>query len=84
MTESTGSKTLFRDSKFGNFANGAAVAVALYIADAAAGLDVTPLPDAIEPLALAAVGTVVGLLTSWATARRKGTSRPSSTERPTY
>lgn len=62
---------LFRDSKFGNLANGAVVVLALYVADAVAGLDVTPLPDAIEPLALAAISTGVGLLTSWATARRK-------------
>lgn len=66
-----GSKRLFRDSKFGNILNGAAVAAALYIADAASGLDVTPLPDILEPVAIGAIGTVVGLLVSWATARRK-------------
>ncbi len=70
-TTGTGSGKLFRDSKFGNVANGLVTAAALYIADAMTGLDVTPLPDALEPLALAALATAVGLLTSWATARRK-------------
>lgn len=69
--QADGSKRLFRDSKFGNIVNGAVVALALYLADAVRGVDITPLPDAIEPLALAAVGTAVGLLTSWATARRR-------------
>jgi hypothetical protein len=66
-----GSKKLFRDSKIGNIVNGAAVAAALYIANAVSGLDVTALPDALEPVAFGLIGTVVGLLTSWATARRK-------------
>lgn len=70
-TTGTGSGKLFRDSKFGNLANGLATAAALYLADAVSGFNVTPLPDALEPLALAAVATAVGLLTSWATARRK-------------
>lgn len=70
-TSADGRGKLFRDSKWGNLANGAVAAVVLYVADAAAGLDVTPLPDAIEPLALVAISTAVGLLTSWATARRK-------------
>lgn len=67
----SGKHRLFRDSKWGNLANGAAAAVVLYVADAMTGLDITPLPDAIEPLALVAISTAVGLLTSWATARRK-------------
>lgn len=70
-TPETGKGKLFRDSKFGNLANGAAVVVVLYLADAITTVDVTPLPDAVEPLALAAISTAVGLLTSWATARRK-------------
>jgi hypothetical protein len=61
-TPETGKGKLFRDSKFGNLANGAAVVVVLYLADAITGLDVTPLPDALEPLALAAISTGVGLL----------------------
>jgi hypothetical protein len=69
-----GRKRLFRDSKFGNILNGAAVAAALYIADAVSGLDVTALPDVLEPVAFGVVGTVVGLLVSWATSRREPTS----------
>jgi len=70
-TPTDGRKQLFRDSKFGNILNGAAVAAALYIADAVSGLDVTALPDVLEPVAFGVVGTVVGLLVSWATSRRK-------------
>ncbi len=75
MTDSTpadsGKNRLFRDSKFGNILNGAAVAAALYSADAVSGLDVAPLPDIIEPVAIGAIGTVVGLLVSFATSRRR-------------
>lgn len=69
-THADGRKTLFRDSKLGNLANGAAVAVALYLANWLTDLDITPLPDALEPLAVAGVGLGVGLLTSWAAKRR--------------
>jgi hypothetical protein len=69
-TPADGRKVLFRDSKFGNILNGAAVAAALYIASAVNGLDVTPLPDLLEPAAVGAIGTFVGLLVSWATSRR--------------
>lgn len=72
-SETTGKKKLFFDSKIGNIVNGALAAAALYVADAAKGFDVTPLPDAIEPLALAAIGVVGGLLVSWAAPRRSGT-----------
>lgn len=70
----TGKKVLFRDSKFGNFVNGGIVLVVLYVAQAASGLDVSPLPDALEPIALVVLSTAAGLLTSWATARRKANS----------
>ncbi len=66
-----GRKTLFRDSKLGNLANGAVVALALYLVDAVRGLDLTPLPDAIEPVGVALAGVAVGMLTSWISARRK-------------
>lgn len=66
-----GSRSLARESKLGNLAQGALVALALYGADALGALDVTPLPDAVEPLALAAVGVAAGLLTSWAARNRK-------------
>jgi hypothetical protein len=67
----TGEKKLFRDSKIGNLVNGAVGAAVLYLAQAAGDFDVTPLPDALEPLAVVALATAAGLLTSWATARRK-------------
>jgi hypothetical protein len=65
-----GSHRLWRDGKLGNLANGAVVAGLLYLADALTGLDVTPLPDALEPLVLAACGTVVGLITSYVAKHR--------------
>ncbi len=68
--EPDGKKTLFRDSKIGNIVNGAVAAAALYVAQAATGFDVSPLPDALEPIAIVVVSTFAGLLTSWATARR--------------
>jgi hypothetical protein len=84
MSEGTGKGKLFRDSKFGNVVNGAVAAAVLYVADAAGNLNLSPLPDAIEPLAVAALATAVGLLVSWATARRTAVSRPAPDERPLY
>lgn len=69
-THADGRKTLFRDSKLGNLANGAVVAAVLYVANWVTELDITPLPDALEPVAVAGAGLVVGLLTSWAAKRR--------------
>lgn len=62
--ESSGKGKLFRDSALGNVVNGAVAAAVLYVADWAGNLDLSPLPDAIEPLAVAAVATGVGLLVS--------------------
>jgi hypothetical protein len=70
QAKANGSGILFRDSKLGNLANGAVAALALYLADWLGELDVTPLPDAIEPLALAGIATAVGLLTSKVARRR--------------
>jgi hypothetical protein len=69
-----GSKSLARESKFGNLANGAAVAVAGYLAVWLGELDLTPLPDAVEPILVAGVGVAVGLLTSWVTKNRRTTT----------
>lgn len=66
-----GSKSLARESKFGNIVNGALVTGALYLADVVGDFDFTPLPDALEPILIAAAGVAVGLLTSWATRNRK-------------
>lgn len=68
--KANGSGILFRDSKLGNLANGAVAVVLLYLADWLGELDVTPLPDALEPLALAGIATAVGLLTSKVARRR--------------
>lgn len=65
-----GSKSLSRESKFGNLVHGGLVVLALYVAEAAGKFDLTPLPDVIEPVVVAAVTTAAGLLTSWATRNR--------------
>jgi len=72
-SETTGKGKLFFVSKVGNLANGAIAAAALYVADAIGEFDFTPLPDAIEPLAVAAAGIVVGLIVSKFAPRRTGT-----------
>lgn len=66
-----GSQSLARESKIGQFINGAVVAVALYLADAVGDFDFTPLPDQVEPIAVAAAGVAVGLLTAYVTKNRK-------------
>lgn len=67
---SDGAGTLFRDSKLGNLANGGVTVVALYLAEWLGELDVTPLPDVLEPLALGAIATAVGFLVSKVAKRR--------------
>ncbi len=74
-TSGTGKGRLFRDSKIGNVVNGAIAAVLLYIGQAAGQLDLTPLPDVIEPIAVVVVATLAGLATSRATARQARSAR---------
>jgi hypothetical protein len=66
-----GSQSLARESKFGQFANGAVVVLVTYAALALGEVDFTPLPDYLEPIVVATAGTVAGLLTAWATRNRK-------------
>jgi hypothetical protein len=66
-----GSKSLARESKFGQFANGVIVVAAGYAALALGDIDFTPLPDYLEPILVAGVGTLAGLLTAWATKNRR-------------
>ena len=70
-----GSQSLARESKFGQFVNGAAVIGAGYLALALGDIDFTPLPDYLEPVIIAAVGTLAGILTAWATRNRTTTAR---------
>jgi uncharacterized membrane protein YebE (DUF533 family) len=74
-TSSTGKGKLFNDSKVGNLVNGAIAAVLLYVGQAAGKLDLTPLPDVIEPIAVVAVATLAGLATSRAAARQARSAR---------
>lgn len=63
------------DGLVGNLVNGTVAAALLYVATAIGEIDFTPLPDAIEPLVVAAAGTVVGLITTKALPRfRRGQS----------
>lgn len=66
-----GSKSLTRESVLGNLGNGALVALALYVANWLGELDMTPLPDWLEPLAVAGAGIAVGMLVSWVARNRK-------------
>jgi hypothetical protein len=66
-----GSKSLARESKLGNLANGAMAAALLYVADWLTGLDITPLPDVLEPAAVGLVATAIGLITSYLAKNRK-------------
>jgi hypothetical protein len=72
-SETTGKGKLFFDSKIGNVVNGAVAAALLYVADAIGSFDFTPLPDVLEPLAVAGAAVVVGLITSKFAPRRTRT-----------
>jgi hypothetical protein len=61
-SRTAGAGVLPFDGLVGNLVNGTVAAALLYIADAIGSLDFTPLPDAIEPLVVAAAGTVMGIL----------------------
>ncbi len=66
-----GSKSLARESKLGNLANGVVAAGLLYVVDWLGQLDLTPLPDVLEPVGVGAIATVVGLVTSYLAKNRK-------------
>ena len=82
-----GKGKLFRDSKFGNILNSVIAGALMYAANAVGEFDITPLPDAIEPLAAAAVSLAGGLLLSRALARGATPiprSRPEETQPRLY
>lgn len=51
--------SILKDSKIGAWAGGAFNAALLYVADALAELDVSPLPDVLEPGAIGLLTTAV-------------------------
>lgn len=64
--KATGKGFIGRDGKLGALASGAVTAALLYVGDWLAELDVTPLPDLLEPLALGAIA----MATAWITTKR--------------
>lgn len=64
QTSGDGAGQLTRDSVIGNLVNGTVYTALAYIAEAVGNFDVTPLPDAIEPLVAGIIATGLGLLTS--------------------
>lgn len=65
-----GSKNLLPESKWGHAVSLLTTTVALGVADALGALDLSGLPIWANATAAAAIGTAVGLLTSWAKRNR--------------
>jgi hypothetical protein len=65
-----GKGSILKDSKIGSVVTGAVVVVLLYAADALGQVDISPLPDFLEPLAGGAITTAVAWLTIKAAPRR--------------
>lgn len=63
------------DGGIGNIVNGAIATALAYAANAIGEFDITPLPDAIEPLAAGLIATTVGLLTTKVLPRFRSRSR---------
>lgn len=66
----SGKGSILKDSKIGAAVGGLFSTVLLYVADALGELDVTPLPDFLEPAAAGALITAVVWLTAKAAPRR--------------
>jgi hypothetical protein len=60
-----GSRSLAPESRIGNLVNGVVAAGLMYLGQWLGELDLTGLPDAIEPLAVAAAATLAGLAASY-------------------
>jgi cobalamin synthase len=65
-----GSGSILKDSKIGAIGAGLVTAVCLYIAQAVGTLDVTPLPDLLEPAATGLIATVSAWFLTKAAPRR--------------
>lgn len=68
--DNRGKGSILKDSKIGAWAGGVATAALLYTADFLGQLDVTPLPDVLEPAAIGLIATAVTWLTAKAAPRR--------------
>jgi cobalamin synthase len=69
-TNGSGKGSILKDSKIGAVAGGLVSTVLLYVADALGELDVSPLPDFLEPLAGGAILTATVWLVTKAAPRR--------------
>lgn len=65
-----GKGSILKDSKIGAVASGLIVAVALYIGDALGTIDVTPLPDILEPAATGLLASISAWFITKAAPRR--------------
>lgn len=65
-----GKGSILKDSKIGAIAAGLITAVALYLGDAVGTIDVTPLPDILEPAATGIIATVSAWFVTKAAPRR--------------
>lgn len=68
--DGSGKGSILKDSKIGAWAGGLFSTVLLYVADALGELDVTPLPDFLEPAAAGLLTTAVFWLVTKAAPRR--------------
>lgn len=73
MSSTDGSHQLLPESKWGHAVSLVTTAAALGIAEALGALDLSSLPTWASATAAAAVGTAVGVLTSWAKKNRPAT-----------
>lgn len=69
-SDGSGKGSILKDSKIGAVAGGLVSTVLLYAADALGQLDVSPLPDFLEPLAGGAILTATVWLVTKAAPRR--------------
>jgi hypothetical protein len=73
MSSTDGSHQLLPESKWGHAVSLLTTAVALGAAEALGALDLSALPTWASATAAAAIGTAVGVLTSWAKTNRTAT-----------
>lgn len=69
-TDGSGKGSILKDSKIAAVVTGAVAAAGLYVADWLGQLDITPLPDQLEPLVGGAILTAVAWLTAKFAPRR--------------
>lgn len=69
-TDGSGKGSILKDSKIASVVTGAVAAAGLYVADWLGQLDISPLPDQLEPLVAGGILTAVAWLTAKFAPRR--------------